>query len=258
MINRPKETKINQLLKIWPQGTVATSVWLAENGITKKDKKAYEKRHWLQSIGVGAVIRSGDSVNWEGGVYALQKQLHLPIHVGAKTALELQGQSHYVRMGRDQVILLGKHGAKPPKWFCDHNWGADISYYTSTILPPNLGLHEHQDGSIPLLCSSRERAIIECLHMVPSRQSFEEAYHLVEGLMGLRPSLMQQLLENCNSIKAKRLLLYFAQRANLPWVKRLDLAKVNLGSGKRQIVANGILEPKYQITIPRSFEENEE
>jgi len=33
---------------------------------------------------------------------------------------------------------------------------------------------------------------------------------LLEGLMSLRPDLVQELLESCRSVKAKRLFLYFA------------------------------------------------
>ncbi|WP_405035608.1 type IV toxin-antitoxin system AbiEi family antitoxin domain-containing protein [Pseudidiomarina sp. CB1] len=54
--------------------------------------------------------------------------------------------------------------------------------------------------------------------------------------------------------KVKRLFLYLAEKANHDWVQYLDLSSVNLGSGKRAIVANGVYIPKYQITVPKELE----
>ncbi|WP_417659262.1 type IV toxin-antitoxin system AbiEi family antitoxin domain-containing protein [Pseudidiomarina sp.] len=55
----------------------------------------------------------------------------------------------------------------------------------------------------------------------------------------------------------KRLFLYLAEKANHDWVQYLDLSSVNLGSGKRAIVANGVYIPKYQITVPKELESME-
>ena len=44
-----------------------------------------------------------------------------------------------------------------------------------------------------------------------------------------------------------------AEKNDLPCVKELDLDKVNLGSGKRSIVQNGVLDKKYNITVPREY-----
>jgi hypothetical protein len=36
----------------------------------------------------------------------LQTQANLPIHVGAMTALAMQGMAHYIRMGRETNYLF--------------------------------------------------------------------------------------------------------------------------------------------------------
>ena len=36
----------------------------------------------------------------------------------------------------------------------------------------------------------------------------------------------------------------------MPWFQKLDIKNIDLGKGKRQIAANGILNKKYQITVP--------
>jgi hypothetical protein len=91
------------------------------------------------------------------------------------------------------------------------------------------------------------------LHLVPKRQSFDEAVKIMEGLTTLRPKLVQELLEKCNSVKVKRLLLFITEKNDHLWMGELDLTKINLGAGKRVIVQDGFLDKKYQITVPRKY-----
>ena len=56
--------------------------------------------------------------------------------------------------------------------------------------------------------------MLELLHLVPEKEPFDEAKLLMEGLTTLRPSVLQPLLENCNSVKAKRLFLSLAESPN--------------------------------------------
>ncbi|HYX07557.1 MAG TPA: AbiEi antitoxin N-terminal domain-containing protein, partial [Bacteroidales bacterium] len=83
--------KINQILQKWPQGTVITTSWLKSQGVSRQSVDNYKKSGWLERIGQGAYKRKGDEISWPGALYALQKLEKLPIHVGGKTALELQG-----------------------------------------------------------------------------------------------------------------------------------------------------------------------
>lgn len=101
--------------------------------------------------------------------------------------------------------------------------------------------------------SSIERAALEMLHLVPSQQTLEEAKYLMEGLMTLRPALLQRLLEQCRSIKTKRLFIFLAELCRLPCLEYLDLTKINLGKGKRVIGTGGHYIAKHQISIPKNF-----
>src|SRR5260221_186133 len=92
--------KINKLLAEWPHGTVSTSSWLRKKGYGYDLFKKYRDNKWLTSIENGAMARAGDEVDWTGGLYAIQTQLGLPVHAAAKTALELQGHVHFVRLGK--------------------------------------------------------------------------------------------------------------------------------------------------------------
>ena len=94
---------------------------------------------------------------------------------------------------------------------------------------------------------------MEMLSLVPKGQSFDEAAKIMEGLTTLRPQLVQNLLEECNSVKVKRLFLFISEKNEHSWLNELNIGKVNLGSGKRVIVEDGILDTKYKITYPKYF-----
>jgi hypothetical protein len=64
---------------------------------------------------------------------------------------------------------------------------------------------------------------------------------------------LQKLLEDCKSVKVKRLFFFFADRHNHAWLKRLDRSRIDLGKGKRMLVRGGKLDPTYEITVPEDL-----
>lgn len=246
-------SKINQLLKIWPRGTIAVNPWLQKHGIYRQLADQYQKTEWLQRIGSGAFVHLNDKVDWTGGLYAIQDQLKRPIHAAGKTALQIQGYAHFLPLGQGAVItLFGDPGAKLPTWFREYNWGGQIRYKMTNLFPPdpNLGLAKREVGAYSIRLSTPERAVMEVLYLVPKEESFEEARLLMEGLTTLRPRLVQTLLELCNSVKVKRLFMFLAEACNHSWAKKINLSKVGFGKGKRVIVPGGRFDPKYQIIVP--------
>jgi len=252
---------INQLLKVWPPGTVAVLPWLKQRGVYQQLAYRYEKSSWLKRIGEGAYIRDGDKVAWTGAVYALQTQLRLPVHVGGKTALELKGFGHFISVGGGgAAYLFSRPGTKLPKWFQNYKWDRSVVLKMPRLFSggDNLAFSEMEFQGYTITLSAPERAIMEVLHLVPNEQGFEGARLLMEGLTTLRPTLVQNLLEKCLSIKIKRLFMYLAEECNHEWFKKLNPRKVSLGKGKRAIVKGGTFNAKYQITVPsdstRKFE----
>jgi len=245
-------SKINQVLQSWPPGTVATQSWLEQQGVYQQLAYEYEQSNWLKKIGRGAYIRQGDHVEWAGGVYALQQNMGLKAHVGAKSALELRGLAHFIALGTGGYLyLFGARGEKIPSWFKGHDWQRRIAYNTSNLFNKHdIGLTKQSIDRYEITISAPERAILELLHLVPQKQSFDEAILLMEGLATLRPKLVQELLENCRSIKVKRLFLYIAEQCNHQWFKKINVSNINLGKGKRVITSGGHLDSKYQITVP--------
>ena len=250
-----KKTKINHLLSTIPHGVVMLSSWLVQQGYTLDLQKRYKKSGWLESLGTGAMIRSGDSVNYLGGIYALQIQAGSSVHVGGRTALSLQKQGHYIEMSVGRIVLFGGNQENLPKWFKNY-WKQRIDYYTTSFLPVDMELKNFEEKSFSIKVSSPARAIMECLFLVPKYQEFFECYELMENLNNLHPKSVQTLLESNSSIKVKRLFLYLAEKFNHQWLKCLDLTKIDLGSGKRSLVKNGVYISKYKITVPREFERN--
>jgi hypothetical protein len=246
-------TKINQILQQWPHGVVLTAERLRELGCGPELVRRYRLLKWLESLGWGAYKRPEDQVDCLGGVYALQTQLGLTVHPGGKTALGLKGLSHDVSQEAGQVFLFGRRGERLPKWFEDQDWGRPIHYQATTLLPAATPAHlsDHEHGQFTVKISCRELAALEMLYHVPSRQGFEEASLIMDNLATLRPTVAQALLQDCGSVKVKRLFLFMAERAGHPWFGKLDASSIDLGKGKRVIVKGGMLDKKYGITVPR-------
>lgn len=251
--------RLNPLLSTWPRGVVYTASWLSSRGIPPSLAKKYCESNWIKLVGRGAYLRVGDSVDWKGGLWAIQTQLGCQIHAGGKTALELLGYGHFLSFGDTTVYLFGEPSVNLPLWFKQYNKERSLQYFTTNLFEqvPCLGLTNYDCGEFSIRISSPERAYMEVLYLVPYKQSYDEAYLLMEGLTTLRPHLVQQLLENCGSVKVKRLFMYMAEELGHPWVKYLNLDRVDFGKGKRLIVKGGSLDPKYQITVPSNKDDND-
>ncbi|WP_462326099.1 type IV toxin-antitoxin system AbiEi family antitoxin domain-containing protein [Desulfoplanes sp.] len=245
--------KINQLMQTWPSGTVKSSRELAALGISPSLVQSYIKQGWLVSLGRGVYAKSHDKPNWLGGLHCLQQHKTSGcILAGGRTSLELQGYTHYVPTHDREIFLFAPSPKKLPAWFANYEWGQPIIFTSTALFPEDLeqSLVIYDAGTFTLHISSPERAALELLYHVPQKVRFQEAGHIVSNLATLRPVILQTLLEQCNSIKAKRLFLYLAKASGFHWFNHLNLATINLGSGKRVIVKNGILDKEFGITVP--------
>lgn len=243
-------SKINQLLQQWPPRTVATLRWLSRKGVDRRLTDKYVQSGWLERLGHGAYRRTGATVDWPGAVHALQSQLSLDLHPGGITAIELRGYSHYVAFAGRAVVLFGKPGTKLPAWFVDHSWSRTVTLVTTGVFSNgDKATSPLQFDEVDLDVATLEQAAFEVMYLIPKRQSYEEAVQVMESLTSLRPQVVQQLLENCTSVKTKRLFMHVAERLNHPWLKRLDLSKIDFGSGRRTIHPGGRLDNKYNLVV---------
>ena len=251
-------SKVNQLLKQWPPGTVAASPWLLKQGISRQLARRYTASGWLQPLGRGAFIHAGEPpVEWFGALYALQTQLKLTVHPAAGTALSLLGLGHNLPFGGNAVVtLFGNRPERLPSWFTRHNWPVRIEHHTPSLFDAAApeSLTDLTRSGFPIRVSVPERAILELLHLVTTNDAVNAAIDIMSGLSTLRPQVVQGLLEACRSVKVKRLFLWAAESAGHDWFSRLVQERIDLGKGKRSVYSGGRFDAKYQITVPKQEE----
>ncbi|MDD2653077.1 MAG: type IV toxin-antitoxin system AbiEi family antitoxin domain-containing protein [Sulfurimonas sp.] len=253
-MNLQNDIKIKQLYQMLPESVVAPASWLAEQGYSMQLLYRYTKSGWLKKTSRGSYIRGDAKPSWQGAVLGLQKLSHEPFHIGGITSLNLQGYAHYLPLNDSQTIYL--YGTqKLPAWFKNIELEQEFCimkkpYFESKGLksiPSNIKDWE-------MVVSSPERAIMELLYQVkPNGLSFEFAAEIFEGLTTLRPSLVNELLTMCENIRVKRLFLFLTSYFNHPWSKHIKTDGLELGTGRMQIVKNGVFDNKFLITIPKEY-----
>ena len=240
-------------MAIWPPHTVATVAWLEKQGISRFLKRQYIKSGWVKSLGYGAVVRPHEQVGWQGALWALQTQAELPIHVGGKSAIALQGRSHYLQFGRENLTLFTPQGTHLPRWFREGDWSVNLQIVKTAFLNPSVGLLSHSVEGVKVRISSLERAILELLYLVPQKASYGEINLIFENLTTLQPHVVQKLLMSCRNYRVTRLFLYLAEVHQHPWFRLLDLSLIPQGSGVLQLSKGGVYIPKYHITVPKEL-----
>ncbi len=249
------DKKLMILLSNHVPGTVLLASWLEKKGVSRDLQQYYLKSGWLESYGFGAFKRPNENIQWTGALNSIQRQTDLSVHIGGLTSISLQGLSHYVRLEKEPLYLFSPQYVKLPRWFLNQEWSNQIIHLKTKFLPANSALFDYSQDSIKFQISSPERAILECLYQTPDRFDMVECYQILEGLANLRPKILQELLENCSSIKVKRLFLYMASKANHQWLDFVDQSKIELGTGDRVIVKGGVYISKYKISIPKELTE---
>ena len=247
-----KELKLKQLYQLLPEGVIAPSSWLSANGYSAQLLYMYVKNGWLVKLGRGVYIRPVSILEWQGVILGLQKLAELPFHVGGLSALNILGYAHYLPMGKEKTFSL--YGEKnPPAWIKQME-SPSFTFHKKPFFG-DLGLKK-QSTSIrdwQITISSPERAILELLYQVDDQGiTFQFVAEIFESLTTLSPRLLNELLQNCNNRKVKRLFLFFANYYNFPWTKHISKA-LDLGAGKLQIVKNGNYNKTYMITVPKEF-----
>ena len=224
--------KINHLLADWPPGVVATQAWLHRQGVGSSLARKYQQSGWLEKVGHGAWRRSGDRVDWQGALYALQQETPLRFWAGAQTALDLQGYGHYLMLGGETISLWAAPGVTLPSWFAQHDWGLPVSCTSAHLFadadPSTWQSFRPTHRDFEVRISSPERAVLELIHVSDGEVLF-------------------------SSVRVKRVFLLLARHAGHAWYARLDLTRIDLGSGKRQLVSGGQLDKQFLITVPESF-----
>ena len=271
--------KLNWLQHNLPEGLVVDAGWLERHGVSRQLRRKYVMNGWLLSPARSVYRRPAPSeqdglLSWQQLVISLNALLNVPIAVGGRTALELQGFSHYLAASGSREAHLFSND-ELPGWVSHVPVNARLVFHSAMTLfehgaiPPydsvtGVAPSTHVDSSLtklpwerrrwPLVVSAPERAILELLYEVPKRETFHQADVLMEGLRNLSPRRLHPLLTGCRSVKVKRLFFWFAERHHHAWLEKLDRSGIDLGKGKRMLVRGGKLDTKYNITVPENLD----
>lgn len=270
---------LNRLEKDLPEGLVVDATWLEERGIASNLRAYYVKSGWLEQPVRSVYRRPRGALSWQQVIISLQTVLlRMPLIVGGRTALELQGFAHYLSHEIKTVHLYGPE--KPPAWLKKLNLPQRFVYHNSATLfrndPITFGLSSlalnmahgtesdlRQAGLAQvewgqwdwrITLSQPERAYLEMLDELPKHESFHQADMIMQSAANFSPRRLQKLLADCDSVKVKRLFFFFADRHQHAWLKRLDKSAIDLGKGKRMLAQGGRLDPVYLITVPEDLD----
>jgi hypothetical protein len=265
--------KLNRLERDLPEGLLVDARWMEQQGYYSSLRSQYVSAGWLEQAARGVFRRPRGTVSWEQVIISLQTLLEYPVSVGGRTALELQGYAHYLPQTQNTIHLYTDK--KIPNWlsklsvdqsFVVHNRSRFLPKLPlctlsltepvpedETILDGALRITQWGQWKWPLVISTPERAYLELLDELPQHETFHMADVIMEGLANLSPRRMQSLLESTQSVKVKRLFLFFADRHNHRWLNRIAREKIDLGQGKRMFVKGGKFDITYQITVPEEF-----
>lgn len=252
---------VDLLSELLPANCVATRPWLLANGLSKDRLDNYVKSGRLRKLARGVYCHRYASLSWQSVMSSFGQSVPVAAYVGGLSALQESGYGQYLSLGKIEAVNVYSHLAEPRwleevaahlnavsfRWHKTQRLWSKLSLTTPLAGQPGITDYVSQDK---LLLSSPERAFIELLDEVPKRISFEHTDEIMQGLVNLSPRKLQRLLDSCNSVKAKRLFCWFADRHQHSWWKKLDYRQFDLGAGKRVVQDGGRLDSRYQITVP--------
>jgi hypothetical protein len=236
---------------VLPEGRLVDRGWLKNNGMDRPTVDYYLRCGKLERVAHGVYRKPGPLLKWQSLVYSLS-MLGYRVHVGHLSALAFHGYLHYLELdGRPDVRLYSDMSL--PGWVDDIEVASTlIEMKRSPFADFEIGVKEVPFGTWdwPIRYATAERAFLEVASTASSNQDIEQLKLMMEGAANFSPILLQPLLQNCRQVKAKRLFLWLAREHGHPWYRYIDRSKIDLGSGKRQIVAKGIFDHEYLITVP--------
>lgn len=234
------------------EGILVNRNWLKNNGFDRPAVDYYLRSGKLRAVVRGVYRKPGPPLKWQNIVYSLQL-LGYQVHVGHSSALQYYGYQHYLSFGNiDRISIYSDTSL--PSWIDEFNQFSLTQMNKSPFMKGFAqGIEEIGFGTWdwPISYSIPERAFIELMSTIKTAEGIFQAKTMLDGAGNLRPRVLQVLLEQCRQIKAKRLFLWMARSSGHTWYPQIDKKRVDLGSGKRQIVPGGVLDKEFLITVPK-------
>jgi hypothetical protein len=249
-------TKINQLLAQTSPSGLMFSEWMSKQGYSAQLQKRYRDTGWLSTLCKGVMYRTGSQFDALDALASYNYQMGKKLRVGAVSALEYAGFNHYVPMGKPVLMVALPEGEKVPQWMKAEAYDMNFRTFSTTVFSA-LEVTTRNTDSGTLYVSSPEQAFLESLVLAPKQYSYMDLYYIMEQLATLRPEVVQGLMEGISNHRVKRMFLYMAEKAGHYWFNELDTSKIDLGTGKLQLVKDGVFNSKYAITVPKELNDYE-
>ncbi len=244
-------SKINRLLSLGVYGGLYFSEWLNKMGYSPQLTSRYRESGWLSFLRKGVMFRRNEKLSALAAVHSFNSQTGRSMRIGAHSALELHGFSHFIPMGKPR-LMVSFDPYKSQDWVSDDRFDMEIVPFSTTVFKdPETRVLKR--GQLELLVSTPEQAFLECLHLVPSQYSYMDLYYLMEQLTSLDPESVQKVLENTSGQRVKRMFLYMGEKAGHYWFDLLNPNSMGLSSSKLQLAERGVYISKYKITIPKEL-----
>ena len=247
-MNTETSASLKKLLLTTPDNGIVCASFLVKNGFSHNQLKQYVRNGYFDSIGRGAYCKHGHNPPLSAALNASVTQLESPLHLGGWSALAHHGLLHFLPLAGHSTTLYTESNTRLPAWMV-HAFKDQYICKRTNFLPEKLAIQDDVlDGfSVPI--STPERAILEYLHSVPDEHPLSEAYQILEMMLNTRPKTLQKLLENCSSIKVKRMFFLLAEDLKPSWYEDLSPDRINFGSGNRVIDEGGRFHSKWLLTV---------
>ncbi len=186
---------------------------------------------WLLRLARRVYCHSGHPLAVHPSPALLQRSFK-GLRVGGKSELDGHVIRHQVP-ARSILRLYGWSWNRLPEWFA----GRFPSEYRRRRIfaeEPEALLHVwscEKDRNAPLV-SAPERALLEMLSEVGTRQPLQEAREIMEGTFTLWTNVLRELPSKCRSIKKVRLCLNLGSELSVAWAARHDTAQLPKGSSR--------------------------
>ena len=88
---------------------------------------------WIERISQGVYKVAGETPTVYSILSSYNSQLDKRIHIGASTALDVRGYSHFVAMGKPLAYIFSSKNQRIPSWFEKGEWDMSVRYFSSYV-----------------------------------------------------------------------------------------------------------------------------
>jgi len=99
-------TKINQIQQMVHPDALLLSSWLEEQGLGRAEQTRCVRNGWLTRVSTGVYSLAIGNPTLYSALYSYGTEAQQPYHIGASSALELKGYTHYVSIGKPRSLCL--------------------------------------------------------------------------------------------------------------------------------------------------------